>query len=35
MWLRIQLAGSKQTPDLYSMMQVMGIQRIFERLHFL
>lgn len=32
MWLRIQLAASKQTPDLYSMMQVMGKQRVFERL---
>jgi hypothetical protein len=32
MRLRIQLAASKQTPDLYSMMQVMGKDRIFERL---
>ncbi len=32
MRLRIQLACSKQTPDLYSMMQVMGTKRVFERL---
>lgn len=32
MWLRIQLAASKQTPDLYSMMQVMGKERVFARL---
>lgn len=32
MRLRIQLAASKQTPDLYSMMQVMGKDRVFERL---
>jgi hypothetical protein len=32
MRLRIQLTGSKQTPDLYSMMQVMGKDRVFERL---
>ena len=32
MWLRIQLAASKQTPDLYSMMQVMGKERVFKRL---
>ena len=32
MRLRIQLAASKQTPDLYSMMQVMGKDRIFVRL---
>lgn len=32
MWLRIQLAASKQTPDLYSMMQVMGKDRVFSRL---
>ena len=32
MWLRIQLSASKQTPDLYSMMQVMGRERVFKRL---
>jgi glutamyl/glutaminyl-tRNA synthetase len=32
MRLRIQLTASKQTPDLYSMMQVMGKERIFTRL---
>lgn len=32
MRLRIQLAASKQTPDLYSMMQVMGKDRVFSRL---
>lgn len=33
MWMRIQLTGSKQTPDLYSMMQVMGKDRVIQRLH--
>jgi hypothetical protein len=32
MRLRIQLAASKQTPDLYSMMQVMGKERVEKRL---
>lgn len=32
MFLRIQLCGSPRTPDLYSVMQVLGKSRIIERL---
>lgn len=32
MFLRIQLAASTKTPDLYSMMQVMGTERVTERM---
>ena len=32
MWMRIQLTTKSQTPDLYSMMQVMGKERVMERL---
>jgi hypothetical protein len=32
MFLRIQLCGAKQTPDLFSVMKVLGDKRIKERL---
>jgi glutamyl-tRNA synthetase len=32
MFLRIQLCCAKQTPDLYSVMQVMGKERVVSRL---
>lgn len=32
MFLRIQLCGAKQTPDLFSVMKVMGKERVIERL---
>ena len=32
MWMRIQLTTQSKTPDLYSMMQVMGKERVMERL---
>ncbi len=32
MWMRIQLTTKSQTPDLYSMMQVMGKERVMRRL---
>lgn len=32
MFLRIQLCGSKQTPDLFSVMKVMGLERVKERI---
>ena len=32
MFLRIQLCGATQTPDLYSVMQVMGKERVIKRL---
>ncbi len=35
MFMRIQLACSKQTPDLYHMMKVMGKERVFKRLRHL
>ena len=33
MFLRVQLAGAKRTPDLFSMMQVMGKERVAKRLN--
>jgi hypothetical protein len=32
MFLRIQLCNAKQTPDLFSLMCVMGKDRVVERL---
>jgi hypothetical protein len=32
MFLRIQLCNAKQTPDLFSVMKVMGKERVRERL---
>jgi len=32
MFLRIQLANSTQTPDLYSMMQVLGKEKVLQRI---
>ncbi|MDR0369375.1 MAG: hypothetical protein LBH96_02305 [Candidatus Peribacteria bacterium] len=32
MFLRIQLCNAKQTPDLFSVMKVMGKERVVERL---
>lgn len=32
MFMRIQLACATQTPDLYSMMKVMGKERVMKRL---
>ena len=32
MFLRIQLCGAKQTPDLFSVMKVMGKERVRERI---
>ena len=32
MFLRIQLCGAKQTPDLFSVMKVMGRERVKERI---
>lgn len=32
MFLRIQLCGAKQTPDLFSVMKVMGKERVITRL---
>lgn len=32
MFMRIQLACATRTPDLYSMMKVMGKERVFKRL---
>ncbi|MDR0607979.1 MAG: hypothetical protein LBG52_06675 [Candidatus Peribacteria bacterium] len=32
MFLRIQLCNAKQTPDLFSVMKVMGKERVLARL---
>lgn len=32
MFLRVQLCNAKQTPDLFSVMKVMGKARVVERL---
>ena len=32
MFLRIQLCGAKQTPDLFSVMKVMGRERVKARI---